>query len=252
MIFITGASGGIGEACAIAFAERGHALLLVARRREKLDALAHALREKFKVSVYAFELDVTKRAEVEAFGLKQRELLQQVTILVNNAGLAKGLSTLQDADPDDWDAMIDTNIKGLLHTTRLVVGHFVAKTSGHIVNLGSIAGHWTYPKGNVYCATKSAVHALSESMRLDLHGSGIRVTEISPGMVATDFSRVRLGDESKAKAVYAGVDALTAADIAETICWAVERPARVNIQEIVLYPTDQASPGLVHRRGNIS
>jgi 3-hydroxy acid dehydrogenase / malonic semialdehyde reductase len=247
MIFITGASGGIGEACARAFAQRKQSLLLVARRERMLQALAQSLRESHGVQVEAFELDVSSRAAVEAFARERADLLKQVKVLVNNAGLAKGLCNLQEGDPGDWDVMIDTNIKGLLFATRLVMGYFVENQSGHIVNLGSVAGRWTYPKGNVYCATKSAVHALSESMRLDLHGSGIRVTEISPGMVETDFSKVRLGDDAKAKAVYAGANALTAADIAETICWVVERPARVNIQEVVMYPTSQASPGLVYR-----
>jgi 3-hydroxy acid dehydrogenase/malonic semialdehyde reductase len=248
MIFITGASSGIGEACARAFAQRKQSLLLVARRLEKLQALRTELTKEYGVEVVALELDVTSRGEVEAFGRENAAMLARVTVLVNNAGLAKGLDTIQDGKTDDWEVMIDTNVKGLLYVTRMVLPHFVSRKSGQVINLGSIAGRWMYPKGNVYCATKSAVHALSESMRLDLHGLGIRVSEISPGMVETDFSLVRFDDAAKADAVYKGASPLSAADVAETVVWVAERPAHVNVQEVVLYPTAQASPGLVDRR----
>ncbi|MBY0369519.1 SDR family NAD(P)-dependent oxidoreductase [bacterium] len=247
MVLITGASSGIGEACAKAFAERNLDLVLVARRLPLLDKLGRELSSRFGVRVQTVELDVSDKEGVARFAQKESRLLSQVTVLVNNAGLAKGMATIQEGKTDDWDTMIDTNLKGLLYVTHALLPHFTQKKSGHIVNLGSVAGHWTYPRGNIYCATKSAVHALNEAMRLDLHGLGIRVTEISPGMVETDFSRVRLGDEEKARAVYAGLEALTAEDVAQAVVWAVDRPARVNIQEIILYPTAQASPTLVQR-----
>jgi 3-hydroxy acid dehydrogenase/malonic semialdehyde reductase len=170
-------------------------------------------------------------------------------VLVNNAGLAKGLSSIQDGDPADWEEMIDTNVKGLLSVTRAVLPHFLKNGRGHVVNLGSVAGHWVYPKGNVYVATKFAVRALTQAMRMDLSGTPIRVTEISPGMVETEFSLVRFGgDVARAKAVYSDFDPLRPEDIAETITWCVNRPARVNIQELVIYPTAQASPTLITRR----
>jgi serine 3-dehydrogenase len=246
VILITGASSGIGEACARSFAASGQALLLLARRKERLDRLAKELSSKCEVHV--FELDVRDRAAIEKLVKDQSKLFSRVSVLVNNAGLARGLSTFQAGDPADWDTMIDTNIKGLLYMTRAVLPYMIQAREGHVVNLGSVAGFWTYPKGNIYNATKFAVRALTEGLRLDLNGTGIRVTEISPGMVETEFSEVRLGDAAKAKAVYAGMEPLVAQDIAEAVLWAVQRPSRVNVQEIILYPTDQASPTVVNRK----
>lgn len=249
MILITGATSGIGEATAIAFAAAQRPLVLVARREEKLKTLKATLSEKYGVRVEIARLDVSKAKDVEVFAAKHSSLLSEVTVLVNNAGMAKGLEPIQEGKTENWDEMIDTNLKGLLYVTRALLPHFVKKADGHVVNVGSIAGRWIYPKGNIYCATKAAVAALTEAMRLDLHGAGVRVTNISPGMVETEFSNVRFeGDLERAKAVYRGVDVLTSEDIADAIVWSTTRPKRVNIQEMVIYPTDQASPALVIRK----
>lgn len=248
-VFITGASAGIGEAAARVFAAAKQDLVLVARRKDRLKSLQNELQSQHGVHVEVFEMDVRERASIDALFSGHADVLAGVDVLVNNAGLALGRDPIQSGNPDDWDVMIDTNVKGLLYVTRAFLPQMVRAGAGHIVNLGSIAGHVTYPGGNVYSATKFAVRAITDSLRLDLSGSGIRVTEISPGMVKTEFSRVRFkGDEKKAGAVYQGFDALTPNDIAETILWCVQRPARVNIQEVVIFPTDQASAGLVHRR----
>ncbi len=249
MILITGGSSGIGECCARAFAAAGRGLVLAARRKDKLEALARELKEKHEIETHALVLDVRSRTAVEGFVRENRALLSRVSVLVNNAGLAKGFDPIQTGNPDDWDAMIDTNVKGLLYVTRAMAPLFIEKKDGHIVNLGSVAGRWIYPKGNVYCATKAAVHALSQAMRLDLHGTGIRVTEISPGMVdETEFSDVRFGDREKARAVYANTTPLTARDVADAVVWSALRPRHVNIQEIVIYPTVQAAPTTVERK----
>lgn len=246
-VFITGASSGIGEACARAFAAAKQDLVLAARREDKLHALAQELSSKHRVQVDTFKLDVRSSKAVRDLIDGNPRIFGGIDILINNAGLAKGVDAFQDANTDDWDTMIDTNVKGLLYVTRALLPGMIQRGAGHIVNLGSVAGHWVYPKGNVYCATKFAVHALTEALRLDVHGSGIRVTEISPGMVETDFSRVRLGDDAKAKAVYQGFEPLTPADIAETVLWCVQRPKRVDIQEVVIFPTAQSSVGMVKR-----
>lgn len=248
MILITGASSGIGEACARAFAAAGKPVALLARRLDRLESLAKELEREHRIEARAFRLDVTDREAVGAFADREKALLDRVEVLLNNAGLAKGLDPVQSGNLDDWEIMIDTNLKGLLYLTRAVLPHLVAKKRGHVIQLGSIAGRWVYPRGNVYCATKRAVSALTETLRLDLHGTGIRVTEVSPGMVETEFSLVRLGDAAKAETVYAGVNPLTAKDIADCVLWAASRPAHVNVQEIVVYPTDQATAGVVHRR----
>jgi 3-hydroxy acid dehydrogenase/malonic semialdehyde reductase len=244
MILITGATSGIGEATARAFATNKKNLLLAGRRTERLEALARELSAAHAIQARTLTLDVTDRAAIEAL---DPALLSEVEILINNAGLAKGMQPIQSGALDDWEAMIDTNFKGLLWMSRAVLPHMIQKKSGHIINIGSVAGHSTYPNGNVYCATKAAVHSLSECLRLDLVGSGIRVTEISPGMVETEFSLVRLGDESKAKSVYRGMTPLSAQDIAESIVWCASRPKHVNVQDLVIYPTDQASPTVVSR-----
>ncbi len=244
LILITGASSGIGEACAEAFAARGRPLLLAARRLDRLQSLASRLKTRCEV----VELDVSDREAVAEFGKRHAKSLEKVSVLVNNAGGARGLDPVQTGNLDDWDEMIDVNVKGLLYLTRLVLPSMVARGSGHVVNVGSVAARWVYPKGNVYCASKAAVAALTQGMRLDLSGTGVRVTEISPGMVETEFALARLKDEAKAKAVYTGLKPLSASDVAEAVVWCVERPAHVNIQEVVLYPTDQASTTLVARK----
>lgn len=249
MILITGASSGIGLATARAFAKMGHSLLLIARRKERLDALSKELSQMFKIAVVTYPMDVRRPKEVEAFAVSQAAYLERVEVLVNNAGLAKGIDGIQNGNPEHWETMWDTNVKGLLYVTRAVLPHFLKAQRGHIINMGSVAGRWVYPKGNVYSATKRAVSALTEGMRLDLNGTGIRVTEISPGMVQTEFSEVRLEDKAKAQLVYAGLTPLSADDVAEAIVWCAVRPSHVNIQELVIYPTDQASTTLAHRKG---
>ena len=246
-VVITGASSGIGEACAWEFAKAGRGLILMARRREKLQLLAKSISEKYRVTVTPVVLDVRDKTGVARWVDEEAALAKSVEVLVNNAGLARGFEPLAAGNPDDWDEMIDTNIKGLLYMTRAFLPGLIEK-KGHIVNMGSIAGAWTYPNGNVYCATKYAVRALTESLRLDVHGTGVRVTEISPGMVETDFSDVRFkGDKDRAKKVYAGTRPLMPVDIAEAVVWSVLRPKHVNIQELVIFPTDQASVTMVKR-----
>lgn len=248
-VFITGASSGIGEACARIFAAAKQNLVLVARRKERLETLAVELRSQFGITVHTAVVDVQNRKSIEKLFQEKPEVVKSVNVLINNAGLALGRGPIQLGDPSDWDTTIDTNIKGLLYVTRAFLPQMVDSKKGHIVNLGSAAGHWTYPNGNIYSATKYAVRALTESMRLDLLGTGIRVTEIAPGMVETEFSKVRFkGNDVQAKAVYQGLEALSAKDIAEAVFWCVERPAHVNIQSVVIYPTDQASTQNVFRR----
>jgi NADP-dependent 3-hydroxy acid dehydrogenase YdfG len=241
-VFITGASSGIGEACARAFAAARYDLVLVARRLDRLTRLADELKEKHGVTIHTFPLDITDSKQVSQLVRDQAEVFKKVEVLINNAGLAKGRDPIQDGKPEDWDVVINTNLKGLLYVTHAILPTLLANGKGHIINMGSVAGHWVYPNGNVYCATKYGVRALTEGLRMDLHGTGIRVTEISPGMVATEFSEVRFGNKEMGDAVYAGKTPLTAADIAETALWCAQRPARVNIQEVVIFPTEQ--PGV--------
>jgi len=250
---ITGATAGIGWATAEELARAGYSLLLLGRRQDRLkelqkrlaqDAALRSSAQEFRI----FSLDVTQRADVDGFFHHEAETLKNVTLLVNNAGLAKGTDKIQDAKMADVEVMIDTNIKGLLYLTRGLLPLMVKNKSGHIVNLGSVAGRLVYPGGAVYCATKFAVRAISEGLRMDLAGTSIRVTNIEPGMVSTEFSLVRFEDEEKAKKLYEGMTPLTPQDIAETILWCVQRPPHVNIQEIMIYPTDQASVGQVVRR----
>lgn len=237
-VIVTGASSGIGYAIAKVCLERKWEVVALSRRKPELAGIRHVA------------LDLGRRSEVEAFAHRHAELVRTTDVLINNAGLAKGLKPFQDVTADEWDAMIDVNLKGLLHLTRAVLPSMIERGSGHIVQMGSIAGRWMYPRGNVYCATKAAVHAMTESLRMDTVGSGVRITEILPGMVETEFSEVRLGNPVDAKRVYEGLRPLTPADVAESVMWALDRPAHVNIQEIVLYPTDQAGFGLTHRLHN--
>jgi 3-hydroxy acid dehydrogenase / malonic semialdehyde reductase len=248
-VFISGASAGIGEACARAFAAAKHDLVLVARRKERLEKLAQELKSEFKVQVHTFECDVQNRKSVEALFQKDAAVMKTVDILLNNAGLAVGRGPIQDGNPDDWDTMFDTNVKGLLYVTHAFLPQMIAAKGGHIINMGSAAGHWVYPNGNIYCATKYAVHALTQALRVDTLGSGIRVTEISPGMVESDFSKVRFkGDMDKVNAIYQGITPLTPVDVAETVLWCASRPAHVNIQDVVMFPTAQASVEHAFRR----
>ncbi len=245
---VTGATSGIGWATTEALAAQGFSIFITGRRADRLEELSSLLRNKFpQVQIKSAAFDISDRFEVSEFMKAHYGELAHIDVLVNNAGLACGTEKVQDASLDDWETMIDTNVKGLLFVTRGVIEHMVRKNSGHIVNLGSVAGRWTYPGGAVYCATKFAVRALSEGMRMDLLGTKIRVTNIEPGMVNTEFSFVRLKDQVKADKVYEGMTPLSAQDIAETIAWCVNRPAHVNIQELVIYPTDQAHVGQVSR-----
>lgn len=248
-IFITGASSGIGAACASRFAREGARLLLCARRLDKLNEYAAVLRQTCQTQIYTFQLDVCDREEVTRAISGLPAEWSQVDILLNNAGLAAGLDTLQEGSIQDWEAMIDTNVKGLLYVTRAVLPVMIARNSGHIINIGSVAGHTVYPKGAVYCATKFAVNALSQGLRMDLFGKRIRVTTIDPGAVETNFSLVRFkGDAERAAAVYEGMEPLTAEDIADTVYFCASRPAHVNISEVIIMPTDQAAATMVARK----
>lgn len=233
MIFITGASAGIGAACARLFAKKGRELFLVARRGDRLAALQRELELMGAPKVLVQELDVSCPEAVQKFLVERASDLSRVRVLVNNAGLATGIDKIQDGDPDAWDVMWDTNVRGLLRVTRGILPHLLSAGEGHIVNLGSVAGRWIYPKGNIYCATKAAVRAITEALRLDLVGTGIRVTEIAPGMAETEFSLVRFKDVEKAREVYRGMSPLTAEDIAESIVWCTERPKHVDRKSVV-------------------
>jgi NADP-dependent 3-hydroxy acid dehydrogenase YdfG len=249
LALVTGASSGIGAACARQFATAGARLILSARRADRLEQLAAELRGSFGSEVLTLPLDVRDRPAVEAALTKLPAEWQAIDLLINNAGLSRGLDKLYEASIDDWEEMIDTNVKGLLYVSRAVIPGMVARGRGHVVNVGSIAGRQTYPAGNVYCASKAAVKALSEGLKIDLLGTPVRVSEIQPGLVNTEFSSVRFhGDRPRADAVYQGLTPLSGEDIAEIILFLVTRPAHVNISEVLVVPTDQATPTLVHRQ----
>lgn len=243
--FITGATSGIGLETARQLAPHAKTLILNGRRSERLEALKNELSAKCQVHIACF--DVSDRKQVDDWFALNQNILSSVDVLLNNAGLAKGTDPLHKGKIEDWDEMIDTNIRGLLYVTRQILPAMVAQKRGHVVNIGSVAGRWSYPGGAVYCATKFSVRAISECLRMDLLGTGIRVTNIEPGMVETEFSEVRFQDKEKAKQVYKNMQPLTARDIAETVVWSLQRPAHVNIQELVIFPTDQASIRDVHR-----
>ena len=248
IVLITGASSGIGEATARAFAEHGAKLLLCARRLDRLQGMEAELRDKGADDVFTLELDVRSRDGVEGALSTLPVEWREVDILVNNAGLSRGLNKLWEDDVQNWEEMIDTNVKGLLYVTRNIVPGMVKRNRGHVINLGSIAGHMTYPAGHVYCATKAAERSITEGLRIDLNGTPIRVTTVDPGMVETDFSSVRFrGDQDRAKKVYEGLQALAPEDIAETIVWIAMRPAHVEIQTVIITPTAQANPYVLKR-----
>ncbi len=249
IILITGASSGIGTACARIFAGAGAKLILAARRLERLQQLADALVKEFGIEIHLLQLDVRDRSAVESAIATLPSAWSEIDILINNAGLSRGLDKLHEGSFQDWEDMIDTNVKGLLYVSRYVVPGMVSRDRGHVVNLGSIAGHQTYPGGNVYCASKAAVRAISEGLKQDLLGTQVRVTSVDPGMVETEFSEVRFhGDTERANKVYQGVKPLTADDVADVIFFCVTRSPHVNINEVVLMPVDQASATLVNRR----
>ena len=252
-VFITGASSGIGEATARAFAEEGYRLVITGRRHERLKLLKRELEADYGCEILVLSFDVRDRFQAEAAISSMPDEFSEIDILVNNAGLASGFERVDEGDPLDWDSMVDTNIKGLLYVTRIIAGKMIQRGAGHVVNIGSIAGTQPYANGGVYCATKHAVHALSQAMRIDFLGAGLKVTEIRPGMVETEFSIVRFhGDKEAADNVYDGVTPLTGDDIADAVLWAVEQPSHVNIDEIVITPRQQANAYYTHRNSDQS
>jgi len=249
IVFITGASSGIGAACARAFGRAGARLLLAARRRERLAAVAAEIGGGAPGRVHALELDVRNQPSVARALASLPAEWAEIDLLINNAGLSRGLAKLHQGELADWEEMIDTNVKGLLYVTRAVLPGMVARGRGHVINLGSIAGHESYPGGNVYCASKAAVQALTSGLRMDLVDTPIRVSTIDPGLVETEFSLVRFhGDAPRAAQVYRGLEPLTAEDVAEVVLFCATRPPHVNLAEVLLLPTAQASATLVHRR----
>lgn len=251
-ILITGASAGIGEACAHLFAKNKYRLIIAARREDRLKKLKSVLEEEYKTEVYTLTFDVRNRDEVEKAINNLPTEWKTIDVLLNNAGLSLGLVPIQKGSIEDWETMIDTNVKGLLYVSRIVSNGMVENGSGHIINLGSIAGKESYPNGNVYCATKAAVDSLSKSMRMDLLPHGIKVTAIHPGAVETEFSIVRFkGDVEKANNVYKGFEPLHPEDVADVIYFCASRPAHVNINDMLVMPTAQASATIINRVASI-
>jgi serine 3-dehydrogenase len=249
LVCITGASSGIGKACSVEFARHGCNLMLVARRKERIDELAQRLTREHQVQVLTRQLDVRNHREVEQTFSSLPAVWKDIDILVNNAGLARGLAKFHEGKIEDWEEMIDTNVKGLMYATRAVLPHMVERDSGHVINIGSIAGHQTYPMGNVYSASKFAVTGLTRSLKMDLLGTNVRVSTVDPGLVETEFSQVRFrGDKERASKAYQGMTALQPKDVAEAVVFCATRPAHVNIGQITITPNDQATVTMVHRR----
>jgi NADP-dependent 3-hydroxy acid dehydrogenase YdfG len=249
-VFISGASAGIGYFTAVAFAREGARLILAARRESRLERLAQKLNEDFGTTSLCLKIDVRQQRDV----IKQLNSLparwRKIDVLVNNAGLSRGLAKIHEGDLTDWEEMIDTNVKGLLYVSRIIIPWMVKRGVGHIINISSIAGHEVYPGGNVYCATKFAVDALTKGMQMDLVDTPVRVSSVDPGMVETEFSIVRFhGDKDKAKGVYKGIKPLTGQDVAEAVLFCATRPAHVNINQLRIMPTAQAAALINHREG---
>lgn len=248
---VTGATSGIGKSTSEIFAKKGWYLIITGRRKERLEKLAHDLNKNFNVKVLALNFDVRNQKDVEKNLLSLSDEWKKIDVLVNNAGLASGLAPIQEGNIEDWEKMIDTNVKGLLYVTRIVAPWMIQNKKGHIINVASLAGKQAYPKGNVYCATKFAVDALSQSMRIDMLEHGIRVTNVAPGLVETEFSLVRFhGDAERAKQTYSNIQPLTGEDIAEIIFWCASRPPHVNINDVVITPAAQANAYLVNRKNS--
>ena len=242
IVLITGASSGIGVACAREFAAAGARLILAARRGRRLEELADELGTTFGTEILTSVVDVRERVAITRWIRELPTAWQAISILVNNAGLARGVAPVHEGVIDDWEEMIDTNLKGVLYITRAVLPGMVARGEGHVINIGSIAGHEVYPGGNVYCATKHAINGLSRAMGIDLLGTGVRVSSVDPGMVETEFSIVRYhGDEELAAAVYEGFEPLHPADVADAVLFCATRPPHANVREMVLMPSAQAS-----------
>jgi 3-hydroxy acid dehydrogenase/malonic semialdehyde reductase len=248
IVCITGASSGIGTACADIFAREGAALFLSARRKERVDQLAAQLQKQHGIRVITRQLDVRDQRGVEKTFAGLPDEWKSIDVLVNNAGLSRGLVKLHEGSIQDWEEMIDTNIKGLLYVSRVVLPGMVQRNSGHVINIGSIAGHQVYPNGNVYCATKYAVNGLTQGMRMDLLGTNVRVSTVDPGLVETEFSLVRFrGDSQRAKQVYTNTAPLHPEDVAEVVLFCATRPPHVDIAEVIVMPTVQASVNHLHR-----
>jgi NADP-dependent 3-hydroxy acid dehydrogenase YdfG len=247
-VLVTGASSGIGRATALAFAREGAKVAVCARRGERLQEMERELSEAGAAAVLIFVLDVTRRTSVEQTLESLPAEWRGIDILVNNAGLSRGLTKVYEDDPQNWEEMIDTNVKGLLYVTRAVVPGMVERGRGHVISLGSTAGYMTYANGAVYCATKAAEKSISEGLKIDLMGTPVRVTSIDPGMVETEFSEVRFrGDKQRAEKVYQNITPLTPEDVADAIVWAASRPAHVNIHTVVMTTIDQANSVVFHR-----
>ena len=248
IVFISGASSGIGEACAIEFAKHDSRLIICARRKDRLEKLANELKSKYNSDIFLIELDVRDKNAVENQINNLLEKWRDIDILINNAGLSRGLDNLYEGKIQDWEEMIDTNVKGLLYVSRAIIPGMVERKQGDIINIGSIAGHEVYQKGNVYCATKHAVDAITKGLRIDLLGTPLRVCTIDPGLVETEFSEVRFrGDNERAKTAYEGFKPLSSKDIADCVVYAASRPKHVQIAEIIVLPTAQRSATNVHR-----
>lgn len=248
-VFITGASSGIGKACAEQFALLGAHVVITARRLDRIQKLADELSSKYKIKAIPIQLDVQKNHQVEALFQDLEKEKIEINILVNNAGLALSTDLMQDGKVHNWDTMIDTNLKGLLYVTRVFLPPMVKRNQGHIINIGSVAAHGCYISGNVYAATKHAVRAITKSLRLDLMGTAIRVSEVDPGAVFTEFSEVRWNDKAKASKFYEGFTPLSSGDVADAVIYCATRPDHVNIAELVVYPQAQASLTDLHRQG---
>jgi 3-hydroxy acid dehydrogenase / malonic semialdehyde reductase len=248
LALVTGASSGIGLSCSRRFAQDGANLILWARRKDRLDRAAEALRDEFGVTVQVAAVDVRDRAAVN----REAEALAKgghvPDILLNNAGLAAGLAKLHEGDPDDWDRMIDTNLKGLLNVSRAIMPLMVKRNTGHVINIGSTAGHWVYPAGNVYNATKYAVAALTEGMSVDVAGTGVRISSVDPGHVGTEFAEVRFhGDKERVKKLYEGFRPLSPDDVADAVAYVANLPEHVNVLDMIIVPAAQRSIGVIDR-----
>ena len=249
IVFITGATSGIGKACAEAFANEGANLILTARRMAVLTKLSNSLSKKYKIKTYTAKLDVRDNEEVKKVVASLPKEWKKIDILINNAGLARGFSDIDEGNIEDWDEMMDTNVKGLLYVSRAILPLMVKRKKGHVINIGSIAGHFVYPKGNVYNASKFAVNAITRGMRFDLYQKDIKISTVDPGMVKTDFSLVRFkGNKERSDKVYEGMKPLTAEDIADAVLYCATRPQHVNIDEIMITPIAQASAIHVKRK----